>query len=206
MLGIARARADAIVTTGSILRAEPELVHAYHEDPDLDAGLAEWRRRTLGRSQPPRLVVLSASGRFPDDHPALGAARAGFVWTTEAGRALLPTRLGPLSVRVPTGAASASAAIASLLEEPGVESVLIEAGPSTAAALYPAPSTPAAAGGPWIDELLLSRFEGSLAPAAEGPAFVPEETIRARLGSPVSSVRIEEPSGPWRFERYRAAG
>jgi len=86
VLGFARARADVILTTGAILRAEPELVHCYAEQALADAAFASWRRRVLGRAGPPALVVLSASGIIPDDHPALAAVERGFLWTTPEGQ------------------------------------------------------------------------------------------------------------------------
>ena len=38
VLGFARARSDAIVTTGAILRAEPDLVHELSDRPGRGAG------------------------------------------------------------------------------------------------------------------------------------------------------------------------
>ena len=86
VLGLARARADVIVTTGSILRAEPELVHRFAETPQADAAFAAWRRSVLGRADPPRLLVLSASGDLPKAHPAFAASTgASFVAPSSAG-------------------------------------------------------------------------------------------------------------------------
>ena len=84
VLGLARARADVLVTTGSILRAEPDLVHRYAEQVGDDRAMGEWRRRVLGAEAPPRLLVLSATGRFRTDHPAF-VSGAGWIWTTQEG-------------------------------------------------------------------------------------------------------------------------
>lgn len=92
VLGFARARADVIVTTGAILRAEPQLVHRTSEDPSEAAAWAGWRAEVLGRAEAPALLVLSASGAIDPAHPALQAAARTIVWTTAAGR----ERLGPL--------------------------------------------------------------------------------------------------------------
>ncbi|MEM9177489.1 MAG: hypothetical protein AAGC67_19915, partial [Myxococcota bacterium] len=84
VLGLARARSDVLITTGGILRAEPDLVPRYAEEAGAEAAFAEWRRRTLERASPPRLLVLSATGRFPADHPALQAG-TGWIWTSAEG-------------------------------------------------------------------------------------------------------------------------
>ncbi len=196
VLGFARARADVIVTTGSILRSEPDLVHRYAETAEEDAAFAEWRRDVLGRSAPPRLLVLSASGVFPVDHPALRAAR-GWIWTSSAGRDRLGTSPGGFEYAAPgegEGEEGIGAALSWAAAMPGVETLTIEAGPSAMAGLH-------AAGA--IDELLLSRFEGEIADAARGPAFVETAVILDRFGAPSSACRLEEESGVWRFERWR---
>jgi hypothetical protein len=74
--------------------------------------------------------------------------------------------------------------------------VTLEAGPATTDPLY-------ADARPIVDELLLSRFDGELDPAAEGPAFVPEASRDRRLGAAVSEAGVDEPSGRWTFERHR---
>ena len=63
VLGLARARADAIVTTGANLRLEPRLTHAYHGDPRTAGALEAWRRDVLGKGDAPVSVVLTASAR-----------------------------------------------------------------------------------------------------------------------------------------------
>ena len=234
VLGLARARADAIVTSGSILRSEPDLVHRYAESDAQQAVFASWRRDVLGRHEPPSLVVLSGSGEFPTDHPALAAARGGFVWTSPEGRDRIGSALhGALSVEVPDCAeGSLAESVRRALEHAravqGAQTILIEAGPTIAATLYPSatldpvatpraedrpcadlarPEAGRASGDPaQVDELLLSRFEGELDAEAVGPAFVSEERIAERLGPARTTVSVRESSGPWRFERYRVEG
>ena len=199
VLGFARARVDVILTTGSILRSEPDLVHTYGATDEDTAALGAWRRERLGLASPPRLLVLSATGDFPVDHPALRGA-TGWIWTSEAGRARLGAGPAGFECVVPEAASAdgsgLEAALAFVEAQAGVASCAIEAGPSTAAALY-------ATGA--VDELLLSRFDGALADGARGPAFVSPEAIARRFGAPRSEVVVEEASGPWRFERFRAA-
>ena len=71
-LGIARARADAILTTGEILRREPDLRHGLPGPGALPLGLAEWRRTVLGKTTPPILWVMTRSGDLDFAHPAFG--------------------------------------------------------------------------------------------------------------------------------------
>ena len=236
VLGVARARADLVLTSGAILRAEPALVHRFSDDPEQERALQRWRRERLGRPRPPGLGILSRSGQIPGDHPALGFASAGFVWTSRSGGARLGRRVGSLEVidaiegAPPVGAGAgvamraghwASSASASQWEEglggaiaharsSGAGTVLVEAGPTLTRALYPGPrradatenrsAEPPAS----LDELLLSCFEGALDPSALGPAFVSESAVRACFPDPPSERCVAEPSGPWRFRRYRA--
>lgn len=221
VLGFARARCDAIVTTGAVLRAEPELVHRMAESPDDEAAFVAWREQRLGRACSPQLVVLSNRCDFSLDHPALRFASGGFVWTSEAGRARLGPRIGSLEVvvagRAPFPAdgarqgAGVSAAIEFALARPGVETLVVEAGPSTSSALYPDPledrgepgSSADSSSGRRVDELLLSRFEGELDARAAGPGFVSESAIASLFQGAASSRRLQESSGDWLFQRYR---
>lgn len=213
VLGLARARADAIVTSGSILRAEPDLLHRYAENDEEQAAFARWRRDVLGRRDSPSLIVLSGSGAFPTDHPALAAAGAGFVWTSPEGRDRIGAGLPEsLAVEIPDRPAhslaqSVSQALEHAQAKQGARTILIEAGPTIATTLYPEQpergAGRAAGDVALVDELLLSRFEGLLEDDAIGPPFIAEERIGARLGAARTTVAIREDSGPWRFERYR---
>jgi riboflavin biosynthesis pyrimidine reductase len=245
VLGFARARADVIVTTGAILRAEPDLIHRTAETPDEAAAWAHWRRERLGRVDAPRLCVLSASGAVDLAHPALRAGTRTIVWTTAAGR----ERLGPVDLeRVevvvppadPTGAPSppdgadagadapAQAALEAALRwlrggagPVGVGTIVIEAGPRATAGLYASARSARA-----VDELLLGIYAGGRFPAVAGPTLPDTDrlahcfsslapsgalaavggerrTRAAGVAVPRSRVWVEEPSGPWRFERYR---
>ncbi len=201
VLGLARARADVLVTTGGILRAEPDLVHRYAEDADEERALREWRRRALGRSAPPRILVLSGSGRFPRTHPALVSGR-GWIWTSRSGADEIGDPPSGFTVVVAdSDRGTAPDAITWLCGELGAEgggaTILLEAGPSTTRSFYgPEAARP-------VDELLLSRFEGAILEAAEGPDFVPAEERRAHFGAARSTCDVEEDSGRWIFERFR---
>lgn len=195
-LGLARARAGVILTTGAILRAEPDLVHCYSEDPDENTALTDWRRRILGRAAPPRLLVLSGSGDLPADAPAFKDA-TGWVWTTPRGAAHLGE--GPVGFSViATEEIEVGAAIRFAWARDDALPILIEAGPTTTASLY------GAEGSTLVDELLLSRFEGALLETAMGPAFIDADRLARVFGEPLSSVVVEEASGTWRFTRCRS--
>lgn len=216
VLGVSRARADAIVTTGAILRSEPGLRHDPGDTPPENAALLEWRRDELGRRETPQLIVLSGSGDLPLAHPAIAAARAGTILTTEAGARRLPARVGALDVQVgdpgeaPIVGAVRVAREIGAQETSAAQTIAIEAGPTATAPLYlsvaPSASNEDAVGSAaCCDELLLSRFEGSLDARALGPAFFDETAIERVFGHVVASERIEDALGIWRFDRYRRA-
>ncbi|MDX1649553.1 MAG: hypothetical protein R3263_06840, partial [Myxococcota bacterium] len=66
LLLAARARAEAVVTTGRTLREEPRLRHEVREHPAAEA-LQGWRREVAGLSGRPRVLVLTASGDVGPD-------------------------------------------------------------------------------------------------------------------------------------------
>jgi len=213
VLGFARARADLILTTGAILRSEPALRHDYAEDEEMQASFRAWRRNLSGAEESASLIVISRSGDFDVAHPALRAAIGGMVWTSKAGRRKLGPRVGRLSVEV--GISDDAKDAKDLDGEDQVPSlgrmlrvvrsrfeartILLEAGPTIAREFY----RTSEAGGPRVEELLLSRFEGELASAALGPRFEPLSKVSRHFRGTPTSVCFEEPSGVWRFERYR---
>jgi riboflavin biosynthesis pyrimidine reductase len=191
-LQAARARADAIITTGQNLRAEPALTH------DLQGaaapGLAAWRRERLGKEQPPILLVLTSGRDLPVAHPALHATSTPLIFTSHEGaRALPDTPIHVLSVAAPDIRAAIDH-----LRACGCRTILVEAGPSTASALYQPPVA--------VDELLLSVFHGALPARARARDFVAPEHIRAYLPHASAGLApaqlIDEPSGPWQLLRF----
>lgn len=213
VLGFARARAEALVTTGSILRAEPKLVHRYAEDPTRDEQWQAWREATLGWNGAPGLILLSRSGDFPLGHPAIESATSGFVWTSKATRDRLGPRLGALEVVVAEstgGESGLSGALAFARARHGLSSIAIEAGPSATRGIYEPPATPPETGqntGPArvaVDELLLSLYDGALADAARAAKFASEAEVSAAGLQRVRTYKKKEPSGSWTFERYRS--
>ncbi|MFO0689867.1 MAG: hypothetical protein U0900_14315 [Myxococcota bacterium] len=213
VLGFARARADAIVTTGAILRAEPDLVHRASDAPDEDAAWRAWRAERLARRVAPECVVVSQSGQLPRAHPALRGPGRATVVTTGAGRARLEGAALPFSVvaledaEVGTGPEDLlSAAIAWLRRARGAETVVVEAGPRSTVGLYLGRDGDRAI--TRVDELLLSLFRGDAFEAVPGPTMPETAVLAACFGGaaspqPRSRRGRQEPSGAWEFERYR---
>ena len=187
-LGLTRARVDAILLTGSILRAEPELRY------DLPPALAVWRREVLGLSEPPLLLVLTR-GDVPAEHPIWEGEAQPVVYTSEAGLKsveALPKRV----VRVVEKASpSPTRALRYLRKFRGCRAISVEAGPTVAVPLYDEPSQ--------IDELLLSVFEGKIPKEARGGYFLDVATLAEKLELCGGPTTVEEPSGRWTFSRWR---
>ena len=182
-----RARAAAILITGQILRAEPELRYELDESPD-SIVFSAYREIDRLLDSPPILLVLSR-GELDLAHPALHGWARPCVYTSEVGgerlaRAALPVIVDPH--------ADARAAVRWLRQNVRGP-ISIEAGPSVALPLYEEL--------PLVDELLLSIFEGPVADAALGRRVLLEQALEA--GWVLSHERrVVEATGPWRFRRY----
>lgn len=182
VLGFARARVEAILVTGAVLRAEPALRY------ELAPGLRAYRETVAGLREPPLLCVLTG-GEIDLAHPALAGWARPVVLTTPSAAARL--RGGAVEVAA-IERPSARAAIDYLMRERGCRSVSIEAGPRTASPLYAPPAA--------IDELARSVYEGPLDPRARAGALPAPSHLTL-----VSSAR-PDPSQPWRFERWVRPG
>ncbi|GAB4567804.1 MAG: hypothetical protein Tsb0020_20620 [Haliangiales bacterium] len=200
-LQAARARADAIVTTGRNLRQEPELSHAF-QGP-MAAALADWRHKRLGKRHPARLLVLTSGRDVPLDHRALRAAGPATIYTAtkaidaiDALRAKQRASDAAEFELVGAAAPSIHRAIDYLRAAHGCQTIVVEAGPSTARALYSADPVQ-------VDELLLSVFHGpTLAERARAGAFLSEAALRARLPHRSPGAQVVEHGAPWCFWRY----
>jgi riboflavin biosynthesis pyrimidine reductase len=190
VLNFWRAQVDAILTTAAVIRAEPALTHALQGPQALD--LATYRRVRLKKPEAPLCAVLTRSGDLPFAHP---------VWDDGLDYHVLapPDRTGELSAQLGGRAKvvgledlGAPQAV-SWLRARGAQQILIEAGPSTASALYDEPGK--------VNHLLVSRYEGMFDPEAVGGALPPTDRLFTGLSRVASSERTEE-SGPWRFERW----
>lgn len=196
LLNLARARADVILATGRILRDEPEL--EYSLPAAWAASMLAWRENAMGRTTPPKLAVLTSGRDLDVKHPALhGWAPPIIVTSQDAARALrrrLPERVDVIGLKLP----SAREAIA-WSRAHGATTISVEAGPSTARALYAEPVA--------VDELWLSEFlESDLAHALRGPIVFSGVPGGGKLDPIGSQALRQEASGRWRFSRLRRPG
>lgn len=195
VLGAVRARAEAVVATGEILRSEPSLRHDRYGPGDLHAALLAWRRK-LGLDRPPRSLILTSGRNVDHDHALFSSATAVSIITGEdAPRpfilAMRARGVDVLQVESP----SVRAAIGCLQKEYGVTEISIEAGPSSTKNLYAVPVA--------VRELFLSVFHGR----------VQQEHLVAQFADPAVQQRefqeITEPyqvgtgQGTWSFHRLK---
>lgn len=196
-LDLARARADVIVTTGAILRAEPRL--AYELESDRADALHAWRMDQLGRPTPPLVVVLTGREDIDLDHPTLhGWAQPWIFTNAENAKALhgrLPGHVGLVGEQTPS--------LGSLIDWArrrfDARTITVEAGPTTTRPLYE--DQPGL-----VDELMLSVFEGKIPTAARGEPFVSAQTLERCFAQRREGEPVLEDSGPWRFVRLLRTG
>jgi riboflavin biosynthesis pyrimidine reductase len=138
VMGLLRACADAVLIGAGTLRAAPgSLWTPAYICPDAAAEFAELRRH-LGRSNEPRLVLLTAHGEMDAHHPALEAG--ALVLTTSLGATKLGNRLSAASTVVALGDGRAIhlVDVISALRGEGHEVVLSEGGPTVITGLLQA--------------------------------------------------------------------
>jgi riboflavin biosynthesis pyrimidine reductase len=138
-------------------------------------------------------VILTRSGDLPREHPVWDDGTRKIVLTAPGVGAALGARLGRRAQVVEVAGLTPRGAVSWLLHR-DVSTIDIEAGPRTTNALYEAPTL--------VEELLLSRFEGAIAPGKVGGALPPDAELFAGLTC-VHEVRRHEQSGPWLFQRWR---
>jgi riboflavin biosynthesis pyrimidine reductase len=201
-LDLARARADVIVTTGAILRAEPGL--RYELASDRAEALHTWRMDQLGRPTPPLVVVLTGREDIDVDHPTLhGWAQPWIFTNVDCAKALhgrLPKHVGLAGVPSP----DLETLIDWARRRFDARSITIEAGPSTTRPLYDPQREGDGQG--LVDELMLSVFEGNIPSAARGGPFASERTLEHLFTRRHEGEVVHEESGPWRFVRLLRAG
>ncbi len=198
-LDLARARADVIVTTGAILRAEPRLRYELASDKADD--LHTWRMDQLGRPTPPLVVVLTGREDIDLNHPTLhGWAKPWIFTNVDSAKSLhgrLPPHVGLAGVPSPD--------VESLIDWArrrfDARSITIEAGPTTTRPLYEEGQ-----GTCPVDELMLSVFEGTIPSAARGDPFARSADLERNFDQHREGEPIDEASGPWRFVRLLRTG
>jgi riboflavin biosynthesis pyrimidine reductase len=194
VLSLARARADAIVTTGKILRDEPQVTHELHEP--VSAALLEWRQQRLGKTAPPVSLVLTSGRELDLEHPFFRSWTRPIVMTLPDAMERLGESSGGAIEFVDRTEPSIRDAISYLRATHGAETIVIEAGPSTALELYQAPYA--------VDELLLSVYREPRLPAsARGAFFQSPQQLGLVFPLARSNYSLREESGLWSFHRYR---
>jgi len=199
-LALARARADALLTTGAIVRQEPGLHHGSRAltaslPASLAAAFAAWRQRG-GRRRPATTVIMTRSRDLDLDHPLFADGGPVIVFTG----ADAPTRFGIDLAR--RGAMLISDSHPSLarclarLAQAGLAAVTVEAGASVARGLYQPPYA--------VDELLLSTLEPeALEPGQTRGILLREDQLNARLRPVAPAYETRTEAGLWRLRRWR---
>ncbi len=189
VLNLARACANAILTSGAVLRAEPAL---RHELQGPWAPALERYRAALGKLGAPLCAILTRGAELPLEHPVWTDGTGKLVLTTPEAAPHLRSSLGARAQVV--GLAPLDAAVACLfLRARGSELVSIEAGPRASAVLYRARET--------VDELWLSIFEEPIDERALGGPLAEPSALFGGRTCLADTVRVEE-SGRWRFQRW----
>ncbi len=196
LLNLCRARADAIVTTGQILRRETELSHALQGPAEVPGALRAWRERCLGKATPPVSLVLTSGRDLDFEHPLFSGWTRPLVYTSLEGHWTLESQAMSHGVEVAgVEQPSPAGAVELLRREFGAATILIEAGPSTSRELYEPRLE--------IDELLLSTFGGQRLPeSVRGKPFFDTTRLREIFPHRTPAVEIAAESGPWTIRRY----
>ena len=192
-LHIARARADAFIITGKILRDEPTLRYDLRADPRWGDALVNWRERRWGLCDPPWLLILTGSGDIDFEHPVFHSWVRPLIFTSDraAARKLAAAPCPVVADQAP----DIRRAIQHLHLSRECESVSIEAGPSTARSLYERPRA--------VNELLLSVYlEPTLDERAKGAPLITLSEVREMFRSETSATHREN-GRHWSFHRLR---
>jgi hypothetical protein len=192
-LHIGRARTDAIIITGKILRDEPNLRYDLRADPRWGDALAHWRERRWGLCDPPWLLILTGSGEIDFAHPVFDGWARPLIFTNDrvATRKLAAAPCPVVADEAP----DIRRAIQHLQLARGCESISIEAGPSSARVLYERPML--------VKELLLSVYLGpSLDERARGEPLVTLAEVR-RIFRTETSTTHKDNGQHWSFYRLR---
>jgi riboflavin biosynthesis pyrimidine reductase len=203
VLGVARARAHVIVTTGASLRAEPGLHHGLDGLRRPGEALAAWRRERLGISEPPASCILTASGDIDLGHRLFARSPRTLIYTRPQAADRLRDGVrdaGLETVEIVTDDnSSLAAAIEYLRNSEGFATVGVEAGPSAAATLYAQPGRNACL----VDELMLSRYEaGPPSDAVRGPALFEAGRLERLFSRSSTPHAGDEENGTWTFRRF----
>ncbi len=187
VLGLARARVDAIITSSANLRAEPRLLHRLHGDSDCADALRAWSHH----EDDARVFILTRSGDVPAEHGVLSERPSPTLLTGACG-ATRARQLGIAAASIEERAdPSIRDAVAYVLAT-SATAVLIETGPSNARRLYEQPIV--------IDELMLSVCHDAVSENAIGPELFDAEAT-AKLKTELLKSEFGWPDSGWSFAR-----
>ncbi|MEU5547079.1 dihydrofolate reductase family protein [Streptomyces sioyaensis] len=135
VMGLLRACADAVLIGAGTLRASPR--HRWTPEHVYPAAAADFAllRRQRRRAAEPELVVVTASGILPPEHPALQAG--ALIATTTQGAGRLTGHLPPTCTILPLGDGPALdiQQVLDTIRARGHTAILSEAGPRLAGQL-----------------------------------------------------------------------
>lgn len=188
-LNLARARVDAIFTSGKVIREEADLSHSL-QGP-FAKSLEEYRTKVLGKASPPYSLIFTRGSPDLESSFFDNKTRPVIYTSTDGYNSLDKKVLEEKGIIAKDGGASPTVeeALAYLKEELGVETVSMEAGPSVSNDLY---------NKSLVSELMLSIYSGKISPEAIGNEFVSKKTIEENLILDSLSNNYDG----WTFKRY----
>ncbi len=199
---LARARADAILTTAGRLRRAPALDHRLQGPAHLPEALAAWRRERLHKSEPPVTLVFTA-GDAPDlEHPVFHHWTRSVVYTSRRSGWHLESRAADRGVEVVgVDSPTLSGAVDFLRHAFGAATIAIEAESTAATELYADP--------PVVDEVMLSVCRALSVPAdalpadAPGTPFLSAERLARSFPASSKPHEVISEDSEWSLFRFR---
>ncbi len=192
---LARARADAILTSQTVLRRHPTLDHRLQGPGRSGVALTEWRSARLGKPEPPVTLVLASGDNLDLDHPVLHHWTRPVVFTTRQAQWQLESRAVDLGVEVVgVDEPTVHNAVDFLRRAFGAATIALELEDSRA--LYRDPVI--------VNEVLLTTCQTpQVNPVAVDPPFLTAEELVRRFPRHGKPYRIQAGDDPWRLQRFR---
>lgn len=192
-LNLARARADAIVTTGKNLRSEPDLLHDLQGPGHLPGALEAWRRERLGKHGPPISLILTTGKELDFTHRLFQGGTKVLVFTTNEAAKGLKAEAEAAGAEIVGEAEPSIRSALRFLRRRGAQTVAVEAGPSTSGELYRAPVV--------VDEALLSVYGApDLAAELQGGELPGWQQLSAQFKGASGCAPAQEKL--WTFYRF----
>ena len=194
---LARARADAILTSGRALRRQPELDHRLQGPGAAGDALAAWRRDHLLKSEPPVTLVVTANADLDLDHPVFRHWTRPVVLTTGQSQWQLESRAVDQGIEVVgSDTPSVRTAVEFLRRAFGAATIALEVESDALRELSEPPIA--------VDEVLLTIDQAPRIPApALGAPFLTAEQLVRRFAERSTPYRVASESGQWCLQRFR---